>query len=243
DFFSNGMFLISGPASSGRTTTFYTLLKQMGNNKKIVIVSDVFDSENKNDPFLQGISRVTSDSDSLNYILECDFDVIMFDEMDDEKKIKLSLEACLKGKSVFCTLRANDAVDLIMRLNSFDIDSDLLFSYVKGVLCQKFIKMICSGCKKLDRRKFKEHLIQGQVIEKFYKGSCCEECGQSGYKGKMVVFEILAISDSLRELIHNNASYVQLKKEAEKEKMISFRQSGVYRIKKQLTSYDEVKEL
>jgi type IV pilus assembly protein PilB len=181
----------------------------------------------------------------LRAILRQDPDRILVGEIRDTETAEIAVQASLTGHMVFSTLHTNDSPSTVTRLRDMGVPPFLITATVEAILAQRLVRRICTGCK--------EEIIPGPDVladleltseevtgKKFYRGKGCEKCNRTGYKGRLGLYELLIMTDSLREMIMRNASTEDLRNEARKHGMITLRDSGMEGIFAGLTTADEV---
>lgn len=242
-----GMVLVTGPTGSGKTTTLYSALSELNQISKNVSTAE--DPVEYNMP---GVNQVQMHEEiglnfaaALRSFLRQDPNIIMVGEIRDYETAEIAVKAALTGHLVLSTIHTNDAPSTINRLLNMGIEPFLVASAVHAILAQRLVRKICDKCKEeIDIEK--KVLLDIGVSEaeaknlKVYKGKGCTVCNNTGYKGRIAVYEILTIAEELRELILAGASANEIKKEAMRLGMMTMRQSAVDFLKKGLTTVDEV---
>lgn len=227
----DGIFLVTGPTGCGKTTTLYTALNQINSiERKLVTVEDPveYQLEGVNQIAVQPKIGLTFDK-VLRSILRQDPDVIMVGEMRDTETARIAVQSALTGHLVLSTLHTNDAVTGITRLLDMGVEDYLVASTLNGVLAQRLLRRLCNHCK----TKIKD--VPGE-----YAACGCDECGHSGYKGRIAITEFLIINDEFRDLIVSRASRTALKQEAKTAGMQTLYESGLNLVKRGITSRTEV---
>ncbi|MEO8151730.1 MAG: type II secretion system ATPase GspE [Rhizobacter sp.] len=225
----HGIVLVTGPTGSGKTTTLYASLGRIDTSAtNVLTVEDPVEYE------LAGIgqTQVNSKIDltfakALRAILRQDPDVIMIGEIRDFETAQIAIQASLTGHLVLATLHTNDAPSAVTRLTDMGIEPFLLSSSLLGVLAQRLVRKLCPHCKKQDA-KGRWHPVG------------CSECGQSGYKGRTGVYELMVADDKVRGLIHSRAAESQIFVAAEANGMRSMREDGERLVTEGVTSPEEV---
>lgn len=220
-----GMFLITGPTGSGKTTTLYTIL-QMIRSSEINISTIEEPIEYKIDGITQTAVNTKIDltfASALRTLLRQDPDVIMVGEIRDTETAELAIRAALTGHLVFSTLHTNDAPSAVARLIDMGIEPFLVSSAVNMVMAQRLVRKVCSRCKGA------ESVRQG-----------CMYCGGSGYRGRIGLFEMMPMSDSIRELVHDGCSVSKIRTKAREEGMLTLAQDGASKIAIGWTTQEEV---
>ena len=242
-----GMVLVTGPTGSGKTTTLYSALAEL--NKSTVNISTAEDPVEFN---LFGINQVQMHDEiglnfasSLRSFLRQDPDIIMVGEIRDYETAEIAIKASLTGHLVLSTLHTNDAPSTINRLLNMGIEPFLVSSSINIVVAQRLARRICEGCKKkLEVQP--DALVdigipaaEAKHLEIYY-GVGCQKCSNTGYKGRVALYECMPMTESLKEFVLNGASAAEIKREAIKEGMISLRQSGLIYLKQGVTTIEEV---
>ena len=242
-----GMVLVTGPTGSGKTTTLYSALAEL--NK---ITSNISTAEDPVEFNLVGINQVQiHDEIGLNFanalrtFLRQDPDIIMVGEVRDFETAEIAIKAALTGHLVLSTLHTNDAPSTINRLLNMGVDPFLVASSVNLILAQRLVRVICSGCKspvELPPQAFIDIGANREDVSTFhsFRGVGCPACSGSGYRGRLALYEVMPISDELRELILNGASAAELKRAAIESGMITLRQSGIQKLREGVTTIEEV---
>lgn len=246
----NGIILVTGPTGSGKSTTLYTTLNMLNSTeKKIMTIEDPVEYR------LKGISQVQAKpkigltfAAGLRSFLRQDPDIMLVGEIRDKETAEIAVQAALTGHIVLSTLHTNDAPSSVIRLIDMGIEPFLISSSVIGVIAQRLVRRICPKCKKEikltpDIEKILEGL-EGYEINKqeitLYKGEGCPFCKGTGYKGRIAIFELMVITDIIRDLIIKNVSTGKLREAAVKEGMCQLRDNGLKKVCKGLTTIDEV---
>lgn len=242
-----GMVLVTGPTGSGKTTTLYSALNHL--NKPGINIMTAEDPVEYN---FMGINQVQVKEEigltfasSLRSFLRQDPDIIMVGEIRDFETAEIGVKAALTGHLVLSTLHTNDAPSTISRLLNMGIEPFLVSSSVILILAQRLARKICQQCK--EEEKFPPQALTkvGYSDEevkaiKCFKGKGCSTCNNSGYKGRIALYEVMAISDELRELVLEGASANEIKKTAIRLGMNTLRRSGLNKVKEGTTSIEEV---
>jgi type II secretory ATPase GspE/PulE/Tfp pilus assembly ATPase PilB-like protein len=240
-----GIILVTGPTGSGKTTTLYSALNTINTpDKNIITIEDPVEYQLKMIRQSQinpkaGLTFATG----LRSILRQDPDVIMVGEIRDLETAEISVQAALTGHLVFSTLHTNDAPGSLNRLIDMGVEPFLISSSVIGVVAQRLVRTICSSCKQSYTPS--EEVIRDFGAElpsnpKFYRGAGCKACKNSGYKGRIGVFEMLLITDKIRDLILAKTPSSQVKHVAQDAGMKTLRQDGITKVLAGVTTIDEV---
>ncbi len=242
-----GMVLVTGPTGSGKTTTLYSALTEL--NKSTHNISTAEDPVEFN---LMGINQVQMHEDiglnfasALRAFLRQDPNIIMVGEIRDFETAEIAIKAALTGHLVLSTLHTNDAPSTISRMLNMGIEPFLITAALNAIVAQRLARKICSNCKKpldIPAQALKDIQVPADKIGKFqcYKGSGCETCSNTGYKGRIAVYEVMSVNDALKEMILNGASTAELKSQAAKLGMKTLRQSAISKLIEGVTTVDEV---
>jgi type IV pilus assembly protein PilB len=241
-----GMLLVTGPTSSGKTTTLYSALNTINTiEKNILTVEDPVEYRLKMINQVQINPRAgLTFAAGLRSFLRQDPNVIMIGEIRDLETAEIAIQSALTGHLVLSTIHTNNAPSTITRLIDMKIDAFLVASAVTGILAQRLIRTICSNCKQSftpDEEIVKglNLPISGQAYT-FYKGIGCDVCAGTGYKGRIGIYEMMIINNPIRELILKHASTAELTKEAKKNGMKTLREDGFQKILNGVTTIEEV---
>ena len=242
-----GIVLVTGPTGSGKTTTLYTALSQIADvEKNISTIEDPIEYE------LAGINQVGVDEKAgrtfesvLRSLLRQDPDVIMVGEMRDVTTATIAMQASLTGHLVFSTIHTNNTVATITRLRDLGVPSYLIASTIIGIIAQRLVRVICSLCK--EPYKPEEDRLRGLALtashvkeHTFYRGRGCSHCGDTGYKGRAGIYEMLVLSQKIKEAIATDASEGQIRQLAVAEGMKTLPRAGVESLLNGVTTVEEV---
>lgn len=243
---SYGVILVSGPTGSGKTTTLYSALQSINQpDKKIVTVEDPVEYR------LKGIRQCQVNAKAgltfaagLRSILRQDPDIIMVGEIRDTETARIAIESALTGHLVLSTIHTNDAPGAITRLTEMGIEPFLCASATIGVMAQRLVRRVCGECKKPftpnEATLADLRLLESSDDPVFYMGEGCETCRNTGYKGRVGIYEVMIVNEEIRELILQHAPSTKIKQAAFKNGMRSLRQDALVRAKQGLTSIEEV---
>ncbi len=234
----HGIFLVTGPTGSGKSTTLYSALKRINlPDKKIITIEDPVEYQ------MDGINQLHVNpqigltfASGLRHIVRQDPDVIMVGEIRDRETADIAIRAALTGHLVFSTLHTNDAPSAITRLVDMGVENYLITSSVVAVLAQRLVRVICKHCKVSAGTAISP---EGDVVQTF-RGAGCEECGGRGYSARMGIFELMDIDDEMRKLIMANEDAGVLTKAARRQGMRSLREDGWAKISGGVTTVQEV---
>ncbi len=242
-----GMVLVTGPTGSGKTTTLYSALTEL--NKSTHNISTAEDPVEYN---LVGINQVQMhDEIGLNFaaalrsFLRQDPNIIMVGEIRDFETAEIAIKAALTGHLVLSTLHTNDAPSTVSRLLNMGIEPFLITAALNTVVAQRLARRICAECKKeidVPNQALADLQVAKDRIGKFkvYRGSGCSTCSNTGYKGRIAVYEVMTASEPIKEMILNGASTAELKAEAIRLGMKTLRQSVISKLMEGMTTVDEV---
>ena len=242
-----GMVLVTGPTGSGKTTTLYSALSEL--NQTTENISTAEDPVEFN---LNGINQVQMHDDiglnfasALRSFLRQDPDIIMVGEIRDFETAEIAIKAALTGHLVLSTLHTNDAPSTVSRLLNMGVEPFLITASLNAVVAQRLCRRICSECK-VDVTVNPQTLIDLQMtpdqIEtaQIKRGEGCHNCSETGYKGRVAVYEVMTMHDELKEMLLNGASTAELKSEAVRLGMRTLRQSAIRKMLEGMTTADEV---
>jgi type IV pilus assembly protein PilB len=243
----NGIVLVTGPTGSGKTTTLYSALNELN-----VVEDKLITTEDPVEYDLEGIVQVPIDAsigntfaNCLRSILRQDPDKILVGEIRDLETAEIAVQASLTGHMVFSTLHTNDAPSTITRLKDMGIPTFLITATVEAILAQRLVRRICTQCREvwhpprevLEDLELSTNDLQGK---KFFKGRGCDACNNTGYKGRVGLFELMVLNDDLREMIMQNVSTDELRDRAAGFGMVTLRAAGMDAVFCGTTTADEV---
>ena len=243
----HGIFLVTGPTGSGKSTSLYAFLSAINSiQKRIITIEEPVEYE------LRGINQIAVRSDigltfamGLRHILRQDPNVVMVGEIRDTETAEIAIRASLTGHLVFSTLHTNDAPSAFTRLIDMGIEPFLVASSVEAVMAQRLIRTICPHCK-TEQPVSREYLRQigfpaaDIATAKVWRGAGCEECRQQGYKGRKGIYELLLVTEALRPLIMNRAPATTIAARAMEAGMRTLRTDGWNKVKAGETTIEEV---
>jgi type IV pilus assembly protein PilB len=243
----NGIVICTGPTGSGKTTTLYSALRELNDvSSKLITAEDPVEYD------IDGViqCQIKADIDMtfariLRSMLRQDPDIVLVGEIRDKETGEISVQASLTGHLVFSTLHTNDAPSAIARLLDLGIEPFLVTATLEGIVAQRLVRKICLNCKtvytpaeeQLMELELRPEEVQGKT---FYYGKGCEICNNTGYKGRLGLYEIMLLDDEMRDMIIKHASTQVLRLEAKKRGMRTLRQSGLMAIYDGVTSIEEV---
>jgi type IV pilus assembly protein PilB len=239
-----GMVLVTGPTGSGKTTTLYSVLAEL--NK---IGSNISTAEDPVEFSLVGINQVQVNEEiglnfaaALRAFLRQDPDIIMVGEVRDFETAEIAIKAALTGHLVLSTLHTNDAPSTINRMLNMGVEPFLVTSSVNLIVAQRLARVICPNCKEPVETAPETLSELGATGEPFvcYRGSGCAQCGGTGYRGRIALYEVMPLWEELRELVLAGASASDIKRAAVSNGMQTLRQSGLSKVRDGMTTLEEV---
>jgi type IV pilus assembly protein PilB len=243
----NGIVIVTGPTGCGKTTTLYAAVNALNDiGTKIITTEDPVEYD------LDGVVQVQIRSDvgltfaaCLRSILRQDPDIVLVGEVRDLETAQIAAQASLTGHLVFTTLHTNDAPSSVARLLDLGVEPFLITATIEGIVAQRLVRKICMKCKTefepSDDQLFDLRLERNQIKDKkFYYGRGCGKCNNTGYKGRLGLFEIMTFDDEIRNLVMNKASTNLLRDAALKNNMTLLRTNGLAAIYDGITTIDEV---
>jgi type IV pilus assembly protein PilB len=240
---SFGIFLVTGPTGSGKSTTLYAVLNEVKKgNPHIITVEDPVEYDMKGVEQIQvSVVRGYTFAEALRHILRHDPDVIMIGEVRDLETARIANKAALTGHLVVSTLHTNDAASAITRLIDMGIEPYLLSATLLGTMAQRLVRLNCPNCK--EEEKIHPHVREELGLGKdevFYRGKGCMSCNFSGYHGRQAVCELLPVTPGLRELITAGKDAVSIKQKAIEEGMVTLTKNAIALAREGKTSIEEV---
>jgi len=243
-----GIILITGPTGSGKSSTLYTVINELNDESKNIITI-----EDPVEYMLDGIVQVNVNAkagmtfaEGLKAILRQDPDIILIGEIRDKETAGIAVKASNTGHLVFATLHTNDAVSTIVRLMDMEVEPYLVAGTVKGVINQRLVRRVCPHCKVAYKSKeySEEKAFFGipDFLElKLYKGTGCDRCKNTGYKGRVAIHELFLMNDELRKMIVDGASESEIRSKAVEMGMTTMKQDGFDKALEGLTTLEEVR--
>ncbi len=244
-----GMVLVTGPTGSGKTTTLYSALSELNKDSENIMTAE--------DPVefnLMGINQVQMKDDiglnfaaALRSFLRQDPDIIMVGETRDYETAEIGVKAALTGHLVLTTLHTNDAPSTINRMLNMGVEPFLVSSAVILIVAQRLVRRTCQNCKQPEKLPVQTFIDAGFTAEEAptivsYKGTGCDICNKTGYKGRVALYEVMPIKEEIKELILQGSSVFDIKKQAIASGMKTLRASGLLKVKAGMTSLEEVVE-
>jgi type IV pilus assembly protein PilB len=244
---SYGVILVSGPTGSGKTTTLYSALQTINTaDKNIITVEDPVEYRLKRIRQSQvNVKAGLTFASGLRSILRQDPDIIMVGEIRDQETAKISVEAALTGHLVLSTIHTNDAPGALTRLTEMGVEPFLTASATIGIVAQRLVRKLCDHCKipyKPNAAALAELSIKSEIATDatLFRGGGCNTCRNTGYKGRLGIYEVMTINQEIQELALSHASSDQIKRAAFRNQMLSLRQDGIMKAVKGVTSLEEV---
>ncbi len=242
-----GIILVTGPTGSGKTNTLYSAISNLNSQD-----TNIMTAEDPVEFYLEGINQVNINekiglrfSTILRNFLRQDPDIMLVGEMRDYDTVDIAIKAALTGHLVFSTVHTNDAASTITRLVNMNVESFLISDSVRLIVAQRLVRKLCKNCRE-------EHKLSPDALEdigfspeeakkvKVFKPKGCSSCHNTGYKGRTALFEVLEVTEDIKELVLSKAQSKDIKKKGIEQGMLTLRQSGLEKIKKGITSIEEV---
>lgn len=241
----HGMILITGPTGSGKTTTLYATLEKINNEKqKIITVEDPVEYQ------LDGITQIQANASiglsfasGLRSIVRQDPDVLMVGEIRDHETAEIAIESALTGHLVFSTLHTNDAAGAVTRLQDMGVEGYLISSSLLAIQAQRLVRRVCTECAEtVPLTEDEANVLEIHIDEcpRVRRGSGCESCGQTGYRGRVGLYELLLMSDTIRHHIASGADANIIRDQAKQEGMRTLREDALEKLRNGLTTPEEV---
>lgn len=242
-----GIILVTGPTGSGKTNTLYSAISNLNSLEK-----NIMTAEDPVEFYLSGINQVNIHEEiglnfvaSLRSFLRQDPDIMLVGEMRDFETVDIAIKAALTGHLVFSTVHTNDAASTIHRLVNMNVEPFLIADSIIAIVAQRLVRKLCKKCRERHNLSPDALIDIGFTPEevktvKPYKPSGCNECNNTGYKGRTGIFEVMKVTDDIRDMILARAQSKEIKKKAMEQGMITLRQSGLVKIKNGITSIEEV---
>ncbi|HUV59906.1 MAG TPA: type II secretion system ATPase GspE [Desulfatiglandales bacterium] len=244
---AHGIILVTGPTGSGKTTTLYAALSSINNpDINIITIEDPIEYQ------IEGIGQIQVNpkinitfANGLRSIVRQDPDVILVGEIRDLETAEIAIQAALTGHLVFSTLHTNDSASAVTRLIDMGIESFLVTSSVIGILAQRLVRNVCNECKEEyipDEESLENIGITPEMSsgKKIYKGKGCQDCLNTGYKGRTGIFELMILDDAIKSLILKTSDSNAIKKKAVNQGMVTLRQDGALKVLNGITTVEEI---
>jgi general secretion pathway protein E len=243
----NGIILLTGPTGSGKTSTLYSIISELNKpEENIITVEDPVEYQ------MPGITQVQVNDKIgrtfavvLRSVLRQDPDIIMIGEIRDQETAQIAIQSSLTGHLVLSTIHTNNAPATITRLIDMGLEPFLISSTVTCIVAQRLVRKICPNCKEAYHpapETLRSLGLSAQEAKKitFYKPIACHECSETGYKGRIAIFEIMQMTPEIAKLTKERADSELIRKQAIKDGMTTLLQDGIKKIEEGLTSIDEV---
>ncbi len=244
---SDGVFLVTGPTGSGKSTTLYSALNYINKpDRKIITVEDPVEYQ------MAGINQVQVKRDvgmtfaaALRAMLRQAPNIVMIGEIRDLETAEIAINAALTGHMVFSTLHTNDSVSAVTRLVDIGVKPFLVSAALRGALAQRLVRRVCQSCAQPYKPTAKELYTIGMTEQDVagaspMKGAGCPKCGERGYKGRRGVFELFVITEEIQEMIYSGATLVDLRRKAREAGMRTMREDGQRKVASGMTTIEEV---
>ncbi len=246
----HGMFLCCGPTGAGKSTTLYASLREIDRyQKNIITVEDPIEYQLDNITQMEVNTKAGQTfATSLRSILRQDPDVIMIGEIRDQETASIACQAANTGHMVFSTVHSNDAVTALFRLLDLGVEPFMIASALSGVLGQRLVRLLCEACKEPYKPKpefLKKANLPADKVDVFYRRpenpeQVCQQCGGTGYFGRTGIYELLVLTEPMRDMIRENPSINKIKAEARKGGMIYLQEDGLRQVIQGRTSIEEL---
>ena len=242
---THGVFFVTGPTGSGKTTSLYSFLQRIdATERNIITIEDPIEYQ------LEGISQIQVASKkgmsfvtALRHVLRQDPDVIMVGEVRDQETARMVIQSSLTGHLVFSTLHTNDAPGAITRMLDLGVEPYLVSSSVVSVLAQRLVRRLCPDCKELihaDKKHLNDLGLSMTAFEQVYRGVGCSNCFNTGYRGRTGIYELMVIDDDIRQCIYRQETAGAIKKAALSGPFTTLRMDGLRKVESGETSLEEV---
>ncbi len=241
-----GALLVTGPTGSGKTTTLYSSLRVMDGNKlNISTVEDPIEYQLASANQVQVYDKIgMTFSAALRSLLRQDPDVVLLGEIRDAETARIAVQAALTGHLVLSTLHTNDAPSSLTRLINIGVEPYLISSAVNAIVAQRLVRKICAGCKEEYVPSSQEHRMflsqQGFNADKAWRGKGCDKCRKTGYAGRLGIYELLIMDDTLRDLVTSNPDVIALRRKCRERGLVTLREDGFEKVSKGMTTVDEI---
>lgn len=250
-----GMVIVSGPTGAGKTTTLYAILKKMNTPEvKIITIEDPIEYH------LQGLSQTQVNSSKgydfasgLRSIMRQDPNIVLIGEVRDSETSKIAVQAALTGHFVLSTIHTNDSAGAVIRLKDLGTDPNTTLSALNMVIAQRLPRKVCNHCKEIsssDEKLIKDELkdLPKEILPKsffeeklnIFKAKGCKECGFTGYKGRIGIYEIMVIDNDMEKAILSSPTSSSIKEEAIKKGLVPMRKDGLIKVAQGITTIEEI---
>ena len=243
----HGIIFVTGPTGAGKSTTLYAALSRINSSAvKVITIEDPVEYQLKGVNQLQVVPQIGfTFATALRHMLRHDPDIMMVGEVRDYETAEIAIRSALTGHLVFSTLHTNDAAGAVTRLLDMGIEPFLVSSSLECLIAQRLVRLVCPTCKRpMQASPEILHLIKDAHVNlagaQLYEGGGCEQCRFTGYRGRTAIYEILTVTESIREMIINRASAQQIKQKAVSEGMRTLRFDGLQKAIQGKTTLSEV---
>ena len=241
-----GVIIVCGPTGAGKSSTLYASILQMNRDEKNVMSLEdpvEYRITDTNQMQVHPEAGITF-AGQLRSILRLDPDVILVGEIRDQETAIIAIQAALTGHLVLTTLHANDSVSALIRLKDLGVPAYLVTTSVAGIVAQRMVRRVCTVCQTMTTRPIEEHQAYeaetGETMDRFVYGAGCNICAQTGYRGRTGVFELLTMSDDLRQMFLSDAARHEMAAQTLKDGMIPLRMDAMRKVKQGVTTQYEV---
>ena len=239
---SHGIFLVTGPTGSGKSTTLYAALSRLNvPERNIVSIEDPIEND------IDGINQAQVNikagvtfASALRSILRQDPDIIMIGEIRDRETADIAVRSAITGHLVLSTLHTNTAIGAITRLTDLGVEPFLIGSSLQGLLAQRLVRKICDSCREEVVPDFEKIKKMGFPLTKAYRGMGCRECRLTGFRGRFGIFELITVTDKIKEMIEQKISEEEILSYVRKQGVQSIRIDGLHKVQMGLTTLEEV---
>jgi type II secretory ATPase GspE/PulE/Tfp pilus assembly ATPase PilB-like protein len=242
----HGMILVGGPTGSGKTTTLYATINELDRNERnIMTIEDPIEYSFMDINQSQvNIKAGITFASGLRAIMRHDPDVILIGEIRDNDTVTTAIQASLTGHLVMSSIHANDAVGVLFRLMDLDVETSSISSTLIGIISQRMVRRICPNCRAPYKLSGEEQEVISQELKQevatLFRGTGCNLCANTGYRGRTGIFELLIMSESIRKMLRGHAGAGELRAQAVAEGMATMKQDGMLKVKEGITSISEV---
>jgi len=241
-----GMILLGGPTGSGKTTTLYASINRLNMmERNIMTIEDPVEYHIKGvNQFQVNVKAGVTFADGLRAFMRLDPDIILVGEVRDAETARMAMQAAFTGHLVFSSVHANDAVGIMFRLLDLGVEPFFLCSALVGNVAQRTVRRICPYCKEIYKPVAEElsayEAEVGELPAQFYKGSGCNLCMDTGYLGRIGLFEVLVVTEDIKRLLINNAPPKEIHERAIQDGMVTLMRDGMTKVKEGITTIAEV---
>jgi len=241
-----GMILLGGPTGAGKTTTLYASISKLNSlERNIMTIEDPVEYDFKGiNQFQVNVKAGMTFAEGLRSFVRLDPDVILVGEIRDADTAEIATQAALTGHLVFSSIHANDAIGVLFRILELGVEDFLLCSALVGTIAQRIARHICPHCTEEYEPTVEEKAVYESVLGppegKFYRGAGCNLCANTGYLGRVGIFEVLPLSEEIKRLVIAGSSYNEIRDQALKEGMVPMIKEGMLKVKDSITTISEI---